>query len=499
MGVPFCAQPQVRAQPPKFARPGRGSAISTEAAAPRSPQQKNLTIALAVLGVFVAYFPINGVSGALHTIGVATGADTSQLQWVSTAYVIPLAAAVLSAGVIGDLHGRRKLFLLGAGLISLGSGIAAVASVFNGGSIAVLVAGQAVAGLGAGVMLPTTLSLISFASPDPVTRGRYIAMWATGTGAGLAVGPLVSGLLLQVTGWGWIFLPPLLLAVVAAIIAYTRLPESTSPAGRALDVPGQIAASIAIVALSFGVIEGGAQGWSSGLAVGGLTVGVLALLSFLVIEHRTRTPLMSLSLFKIPSFSAANFGVVMALLAVVGVVFVIAIYLGATQRLSALEIAVRIVFIPGVSALVNPVVGRLSGRIPAQHLLSAGLLLGAVGTLLISRVDADTSYPDLVWRLALFGVANAMMLTAAPISAINAVPPVYGGMAGATNTALRQLGAALGPAVLGTIYAMGTAAGGGVATTGLKAAMLSTTVLLTVSGLACLLAFFLSRKPTPRV
>lgn len=472
--------------------------MSAEAAVLRSPQQKTLTIALAVLGVFVAYFPINGVSGALHTIGVATGADTSQLQWVSTAYVIPLAAAVLSAGVIGDLHGRRKLFLLGAGLIALGSGIAALASIFSGGSIAVLVAGQAVAGLGAGIMLPTTLSLIAFASPDPIKRGRYIAMWATGTGAGLAAGPLVSGLLLEVASWGWLFLPPLLLALVAALIAFFKLPESTNPAGRALDIPGQIAASIAIIALSFGVIEGGARGWSSGLAIGGIAVGLLALLGFLLIERRTRTPLMNLRLFKIPSFSAANFGVIMALLAVVGVVFVISIYLGATQQLSALEIAVRIVFIPGVSALVNPVVGKLSGRIPAQHLLSAGLLLGAVGTLLISRVDIDTSYLDLVWRLAVFGVANAMMLTAAPISAINAVPPVYGGMAGATNTALRQLGAALGPAVLGTIYAMGMATAGGGATAGLQLAMLSTTALLAVSGLACLMAFFFGRKPTPR-
>lgn len=472
--------------------------MSAEAAILRSPQQKTLTIALAVLGVFVAYFPINGVSGALHTIGAATGADTSQLQWVSTAYVIPLAAAVLSAGVIGDLHGRRKLFLLGAGLIALGSGIAALASIFNGGSIAVLVVGQAVAGLGAGIMLPTTLSLIAFASPDPIKRGRYIAMWATGTGAGLAAGPLVSGLLLEVASWGWLFLPPLLLALVAAFIAFFKLPESTNPAGRALDIPGQIAASIAIIALSFGVIEGGARGWSSGLAIGGITVGVLALLGFLLIERRTRTPLMNLSLFKIPSFSAANFGVIMALLAVVGVVFVISIYLGATQQLSALEIAVRIVFIPGVSALFNPVVGKLSGRIPAQHLLSAGLLLGAVGTLLISRVDIDTSYLDLVWRLAVFGVANAMMLTAAPISAINAVPPVYGGMAGATNTALRQLGAALGPAVLGTIYAMGMTTAGGGATAGLQLAMLSTTVLLAVSGLACLMAYFFGRKPTPR-
>lgn len=222
-----------------------------------------------------------------------------------------------------------------------------------------------------------------------------------------------------------------------------------------------------------------------------MATALVALIAFITVERRTAAPLMDLQLFKIPSFSAANFGGFMALFSNVGIPFLMSVYLGETQKLSALDIGLSIFFVSGVSALVNPIVGRLLGRTQPIYVLSAGLLVGAVGAFTISGIHAETSFLDLIWRLAIFGVANAMMLTAASVAAINAVPVTFAGMAAATNTALRQLGAALAPAMLGTIYTMAMTNSGGSATAGVRTAMLVTAGLLLLSGLVCVISHLL--------
>lgn len=221
------------------------------------------TTVIATLGVFVTYLPIYAVAVSLATIAADTGATTAELQWVAVAYVIPMAAGVLSAGVFGDLHGRRRMFSLGLVLTVIGSVGSGVAGLLDSAALPVLWTGQAITGLGAGVLLPTTLALIAQAVPDPKARGRYIAMWAAGMTAGLAVGPVLAGAIVAVGSWGWIFAPTVVLSIVILVVGYLRLPESKAPAGRHLDVPGQIAATIAMVAIIFGVIEGGALGWGS--------------------------------------------------------------------------------------------------------------------------------------------------------------------------------------------------------------------------------------------
>lgn len=212
---------------------------------------------------------------------------------------------------------------------------------------------------------------------------------------------------------------------------------------------------------------------------------------FILIERRTEKPLLNLDLFKVSSFLVANVGVFMALFSVIGVLFVISVYLGSTQGRSALGIALCVIFVPGTSALVSPIVGRISRWIRPRYLLVAGLLFGAMATLVLSAVDATTGYLDLVWRLGFLGVANAIMMTSAPIAAINAVSPAFGGMAGATNTAARQIGAALGPAVIGTVYAVNSSA-----TAGLQTALWVAAALLSFSSMTCLILLLIGRKLT---
>ncbi|GAA3860979.1 MFS transporter [Leifsonia kafniensis] len=442
-------------------------------------------VALATIGIFVTYLPINAVGGALSTIAVATGATPTDLQWTTGAYVILMAISVLPAGLYGERYGRRLIYTLGLAFTVLGSATAFVASLFANGSIPLLWIGQGVAGIGAGLLIPTTLALIAVAEPDPRRRGRHIAMWATGTVAGLAVGPVLSGVILEFAGWGWIFLPVTVLAAATMIVARFMLPETPSFPERGLDWPGQISVSLAIALIVFGVIEGGASGWLSLPALIGLGGGAVSLIVFISVELRTQTPVVPLGMFRLRGFSAATLSAVVTLFSIVGTMFVLSIFLGQDQGLNALEIGMRVVFVPGVAALFNPIVGRLMRHVQPLHLLCAGLATAIAGMVAISGVTTTTTFADLAWRLALFGLSNALMLTSLTVVAVNSVPGHQAGAAAATSAALRQLGGALGPAILGTVY-FSVMQAGGTAESGLSAAALTTAAVLAVALAACL-------------
>ena len=453
----------------------------------RTQGHLGLAVGLAVLGIFVTYVPITGVSIALANIGQATHASTSDLQWVSDGYVIPMAAAVLSAGLFGDRYGRRRMFLIGMVLTVIGAVLAAAAGLETGtAAIHMLWAGQAVSGIGAGTLMPTTLALIATAVPNPRVRGKYIGIWATGLLLGLAIGPLITGVILDHASYGWTFLPTVGLAAVAGAIALALLPESKAPEGRPLDWPGQITATIAIAATIFGVIEGGSKGWSATATITGLSVGAAAFLAFALTELRSPAPLLQLKLFRSGAFSAAGFAALVALFSVVGTAFLLSLFLGYVQHLSPLEIGLRLLFISGVAVVANPVIGLIMHRVKVSYLLTAGLAGSALGVFLLTGVEASTSTADLGWRLAILGLSIASMLTAVSTAAIDAVPWQLAGMAAAGNTALRQLGGALGPAVLGAIYVTRTNAGASPASA-LHTAMIIDGILLGVAALACLL------------
>ena len=447
-----------------------------------------LTVGLAVLGVFVTYVPITAVSVALATIGRATHASTSDLQWVSDAYVIPMAAAVLSAGLFGDLYGRRRMFLSGMALTLIGAAVAGLSGAFaHTAALSMLWTGQAISGLGAGLLLPTTLALIAHVVPDPRERGKYIGIWATGLLLGLAAGPLVSGVILDHASYGWTFLPTVALAALAGAAALVRLPESKAPGGRRLDWPGQITGALAIAASIYGVIEGGSKGWSAPVTITGLCAGAAAFAAFIVAERRSDSPLLNLTLFKSAAFTAAGFSALIALFSVVGVTFLLSLFLGYVQHLSALQIGWRLLFITGVAAVLNPVIGRVMHKVKVIYLLAVGLAVSAVSVFLLTGVGAHTSLAGLGWRLAIFGLSLAIMLTTVSVAAINAVPWKLAGMAAAANTAMRQYGSALGPAILGVIFVDRTSAGAS-PTSALHTALVVNGILLAVAALACLLA-----------
>ncbi|MFJ2092948.1 MFS transporter [Streptomyces sp. NPDC087901] len=418
------------------------------------PDRRAATLAMACLGVFVAYLPVTTVAVSLPAIQAALGASTAQLSWVQDAFVLPMAAFILTAGVVGDVHGRKKVFQAGLLLSAAGAAVALAAP-----SIQVLWIGQALAGLGAAALLPTTLALISHAVPDHRERGKFIGLWATSLLMALAVGPLIAGAVLQHVAWRWIYLLVIPVSLLAMAFASRLLTDSRAPHGRRLDWPGQITAAVAVTALVYGVIEGGAGSFTDTPVLVALVVAAAGAVAFVVAERRSDSPMLDLTLFRSPAFTATTLVAMITFLALIGFFFLLSLYFGLVQQLDTLAAAWRLLMVTAAAIVVGGPVGRLMHRFPARILITAGLLVVTTALLSMTTLDADTSFASVAWRLALLGLGIGGVLTPMTATAVSSVPHHLAGMAAAGNNAFRQIGGALGPAVLGallTARALGT-------------------------------------------
>ncbi|WP_097258099.1 MFS transporter [Streptomyces sp. Ag109_G2-15] len=412
-----------------------------------APQERRAaTLVMACIGVFVAYLPVTTVSASLPAIQRALHASTSQLSWVSDAFVLPMAALILTAGVFGDVHGRKKVYQAGLALSSLGALVALCAQ-----SVQVVWAGQALAGLGSAALLPTTLALISHAVPDPRERGRFIGLWATSLTAALALGPVIAGTVLDHFAWRWIYLLALPASLLAMAFAAKLLTDSRAPGTRRLDWPGQITAALAITALVYGIIEGGAESFTDVKVMVALSTAAVAAVGFVLVERRSSSPMLDLTLFRSPAFTATTLIAMISFLGLIGFFFALSLYFGMVQRLSTLDAAWRLLMVTSVPLLLGAPVGRLVHRVSPRVLIPGGLLVTTAALLTLTDLGAHTTFGSMAWRLALLGLGLAFVITPMTATAVSAVPFPQASMAAAGNNAFRQVGAALGPAVLGAL------------------------------------------------
>jgi EmrB/QacA subfamily drug resistance transporter len=401
---------------------------------------------MACVGVFVAYLPVTTVSVSLPAIQRALHASTSQLSWISDAFVLPMAALILTAGVVGDVHGRKKVFQSGLFFSAAGAAVALSAQ-----SVQVLWVGQALAGLGAAALLPTTLALISHAVPDPHRRAKFVGLWAAALMTALAVGPLMAGVILDHVAWRWIYLPALPVAVLVMAVAAPLVADSRAPGSRRLDWPGQFTAALTITSLVYGVIEGGADSFSQPRVIVALALAAVSGLAFALAERRSASPMLDLALFRSPAFSATTLIAMISFLGLIGFFFVLSLYFGMVQRLDTLEAGYRLVAVTAVCLLVGVVAGPLMRRVSARVLITAGLLITTGALVSLTALDAHTPFAALAWRLALLGLGMGLVVTPMTATAVASVPHHLAGMAAAGNNAFRQVGGALGPAVLGVL------------------------------------------------
>ncbi len=398
-----------------------------------------LSLSLVIIGLDNTILNI-----ALPTLQRDLGANASELQWMVDGYVLVFAGLLLTMGALGDRFGRGGA--LTAGLLIFG-GASLIASETS--TAAQLIATRAAMGVGGALIMPATLSIITDVFPRE-ERGRAIGIWAGVAGAGIGLGPIVGGFLLQYFWWGSVFLVNVPIVITALVAGYFLVPTSRDPEARPLDIPGAILSMIAISSLVYAIIEGPSEGWTSGLVISGFISALIFGIVFLVVELRTRYPMLNLSFFANRRFSGGATAIGIAFFALFGVVFVLTQYLQFVQGYTALQAGLRTAPIAIGMIIGSSQAPKVVERVGTTRVVSAGLVVLALTMASYSMLTPDTSY----WLVgaALIVQATAMGTIMAPSTdaVMGAVPRAKAGVASATNDVARQVSGAIGVAVIGS-------------------------------------------------
>ncbi|MFE7624873.1 MFS transporter [Streptomyces sp. NPDC057509] len=430
------------------------TASPTSAQSPHRPGPSSHLVAttvLACLGVFVSYLLFVGVAVSLPVIQQALSASTTELQWITDVFLLPSAALLLTCGVLGDIFGRKKVYLAGLTLLVIGCLVCLTAT-----SVLQLCVGQALSGIGTAALMPSTLALLTHVCTDRRQRTQAIALWTASLGLGLTLGPLMNGVIVDHASWRWIFLPCVVIGVLIAVAGAFLLVDSRAERARHLDIPGQLLAIVAIAALIYAVIEGGVDGWGSARVIIAFAVAAVTSAAFVVTELRSTHPMFDMRLFSSLAFSGTATIMCLTLFAQVGLVFILSEYFGLVQHASTLDIAIRLVALNGFTVVLGPLVGRLMIRTTPGLVLVVGLVVAGIGALLITTFGPSSGALAVAAVIGVLGIGIA--LATAPITtiAVNSLPPRLAPTAGAASNALRQIGSALGPAVFGVLLTRST-------------------------------------------
>jgi EmrB/QacA subfamily drug resistance transporter len=410
-------------------------------------ERKWWTLLAVCLGTFMLLVDITIVNVALPSIQDSLHASFAQLQWVVDAYALSLAALLLTAGSLADIFGRRLLFATGLAIFTAGSLLCGLATdpVF-------LVLSRAGQGIGGAIMFATSLALLAQAFHGR-ERGTALAVWGAVTGAAVAVGPVLGGII--TTGWSWrgIFFVNIPVGVIALAVTAWRVAESRDAERAGVDLPGFALFTGALIALVYGLIRAGELGWGDvGVAVCLASAAVL-LAAFLAVERLSRRPMFDMALFRVPTFSGGS----VAAFAINGCVYAmllyIVLYLQDLLGYSALQTGLRLLIMSAVTLPAAIASGRLSSHVPVRLLVGVGLALSGAGLLLMAGLAAGSSWTHLIPGLVVAGVGSGLVNPALASTAVGVVPPRAAGMASGINTTFRQVGVATGIAVFGTLFA----------------------------------------------
>jgi DHA2 family methylenomycin A resistance protein-like MFS transporter len=425
-------------------RPGELTCSAPEMTPKRSSSALTLTAAL--LGFALICLDASVVNVALPAIGSSLGGGMSGLQWVVDAYTLAFAALMLSTGAFSDRTGASRAYALGTVVFTLASAACGLAP-----NLPALVGARVVQGVAAAVVLPASLALVRQAYADPARRARAVALWAAGGSTAVALGPVAGGVL--TTAWDWRAVFFVNLPVGAVILALlTRAPRSERrPAP--LDLPGQVTAVLALVALAFAAIEGGTAGWAA------LAVAVVTAAAFLRIEARRPHPVVPLGLFRDRTVTATVAAGAAVSVAFYSMVFVFSLFFQQVQGRSALAAGLMFLPMTGLIAVTNVVAGKLAGRHGPRLPMLLGQGLAVAGLLGLLYVDAGT--PTAVVAVLLVPMALGCALTVPPLTAamLDAVPAERAGLAAGVLNAARQVAGGLGIAVFGALVSDGFVAG----------------------------------------
>jgi EmrB/QacA subfamily drug resistance transporter len=406
------------------------------------------TLGALCFALFMIMLDNTVVNVALPAIKKDLGISTAELEWTVTAYALTFATLLLSGGKLGDLLGRRLIFTIGLVVFTL-------SSLFCGlsGSAPELIAARAVQGVGAALMMPSTLSIIS-ATFDVKERGTAIGIWAGVSAMALAIGPLLGGIITEHISWNWIFYVNVPIGAAGILASILVVPESkdTSREQR-LDLPGLLTSGIGLLALVYALIEANQYGWTSGRIVGLFVVAAVALVGFAFLEMRQRLPMLDLSLFRSGTFAGANVVAILVTLAMFGIFVFFPIYMQTFRGWSPIQAGAALLPWTVMIVIFAPIAGKLSDRVGSRWLIAGGMTTVAVCCLLLSTVTLHSTFWHMLPAFILGGLGMSFVMTPMSAAVMGAAPVAKAGVASGVLNTFRQVGVALGIAITGAIVA----------------------------------------------
>jgi EmrB/QacA subfamily drug resistance transporter len=409
-------------------------------------ERKWRVLIVVCVAVFMLLLDITVVNVALPEIDKELHTSFTELQWVVDAYALTLAATMLNAGSLGDLLGRKRVFLAGIALFTLASALCGAAT-----TPLWLIVARGAQGIGGAAMFAVSLAIISqeFHGRE---RGTAFGIWGATVGAAVAIGPLVGGALTTYVGWRWIFFVNVPIGIACVAGGIYELHETRDEGHGGFDLPGLATWTAGLFALVLALLRGNDWGWSSGRVVGLFAAAAVLLAAFAVVELRRREPMFDLRLFRVPTFTGAQITAFALSSGMFAQFLYLALYLENVLGYSAVATGVRFLPLSLLAFVVAPIAGRLSERMPVRFLLAGGLALNGVALLLMSGIKLGSSWTTLLAGFVVAGVGIGLVNPPLASTAVSVVEPRRAGMASGINNTFRQIGIATGIAALGAIF-----------------------------------------------
>jgi EmrB/QacA subfamily drug resistance transporter len=408
-------------------------------------REKILVLLTMCFALFMAMLDNTVVNVALPTLTRELGAGVSGLQWIVDGYVLAFASLLLTGGILGDRYGRKRMFLLGLATFTLSSLLCGLSA--NTGQ---LIAFRALQGIGAALLMPGTLSIITVTFPAH-ERAKAIGMWAGVSGLALALGPTLGGYMIEHVGWESIFFLNVPIGIIGFIVATIVVKESRSEQERHLDLAGLGLGSAGLFSMTYALIQANQKGWTDPVILGALALAAVLFVAFIMWEKRSPHAMLPLHFFRIPSFAAGNAVAFAMSLGMFGIFFFTSLYMQLIRGYSPLQTGIRFLPMTVMIILVAPNAGRLASKIGSRAPMVFGLTLAATGLFLLSRVGPDTSFAVIFPIFMIMGIGMASTMTPMTAAVMNAVGPQRAGLGSATTNTSREVGGVFGIALLGTL------------------------------------------------
>jgi len=412
------------------------------------------TLATLCLSLLIIVMDNTILNVAIPSLVDELGATNSQLQWIVDGYTLVFAGLLLTTGSLGDRFGRKLALRIGIVVFAFGSVLSALS-----GTPAQLIASRSLMGVGGALIMPSTLSILTNVFRDPRERGRAIAIWAGFSGLGVALGPVIGGFLLNHFSWSSVFWVNLPIGGIALVAGWFFVPETKDPTAPKLDPVGALLSIVGLGAVLFAIIEGPSKGWTSTEVLGSAAVGIAGLLAFVAWERHTDQPMLDMSFFANPRFTAANIAVTLTFFAMFGSLFLMTQYWQFVRGFSPFEAGVRLVPYALTMMVTAPLSARFVERLGTKRVVTIGLSTVSLAMLALSTLQADSSYLRVIANMCVMAVGMGLTMAPATESVMGSLPREKAGVGSAVNDTTRQMGGALGVAVIGSLVASVYASG----------------------------------------